>query len=111
MTTANVFVKVGTTLARVKPEHRERIEAELVKASKVRTPKQHQAARMAVKCSRNYPKFKDGMSTADYVLAYEGQNTLRSLSGSYTSGASFFQPLSTAPQFALPGEVIEEVVA
>lgn len=65
---------------------------------------------------RHYPKFVEGMSTADYVHQYYGLNAARWTPvsfglqrGAYTAGLQFeqlrrqvndfFEPLSTNPQF------------
>ena len=125
MSAPNVFVKVGTTMARVRPENRERIEAALVKASKIPTAKQARANALRGGVSRKYPKFTEGMCAADYVRQFTMLNA-RQTGGGIRSGpflsmydikreeeamAAFFQPLSVAPQFAQSGEVIEEVMA
>lgn len=77
---------------------------------------------------RVYPKFKDGMTVEQYVHAYYGLNSLRwkpcdvgIQRGVYTPDSdyealrqevnAFFQPLSTAPQFAQNDTVVEEVLA
>lgn len=121
MSTANVFVKVGTTTARVHPENREKTQLLLERASKIKSPKQFRAALNAIKCGRNYPKFKEGMSTADYVLSYYDQNYnigLGHFSESRTfrgkaaeTVQDFFEPLSTSPQFAQVDETVEEECA
>ena len=105
-------IRIGTQMYVIKDGRSEtEMKALIAKASKIKSPKQQRAAYNAIKCGRSYPEFKAGMSTADYVKAYEAQNTLRNLTGHYTKAGNFFQPLSTAPQFAQSGEVIEEVMA
>lgn len=74
-----------------------------VEALKTPTVKQARAAALRPAEKRNYPKFKDGMSTAEYVAAYHKTNAMRNL---ITEG--FFQPLSTNPQFTQVGDCIEE---
>jgi hypothetical protein len=122
MTTPNVFVKVGTTMARVKPEHVEATRLLLERASKIPTPKQAHAKALKGGVSRKYPKFEAGQSTARYVREFHMLNA-RMTGGSIVYGPrlsvtdilreeahikDFFEPLSTLPQFAQSDEVIEE---
>lgn len=114
MSTANVFVKVGTTVARVHPENREKTQLLLERANKIKTPKQFRAALNATKCVRQYPKHKDGQSTKRYVEQYYTFNA-NAFGGAYADSkelvADFFAPLSNDDQYAITGpEVIEEAI-
>ena len=97
----------------------------MVDADKVPTCKQARARALMGGVSRQYPKFKNGMSTAEYVRQFAMLNAHQSGGGVVYGRAlstydiarevnwikDFFEPLSTLPQFAKTGEVIEEVMA
>jgi hypothetical protein len=122
MTTPNVFVKVGTTMARVKAENVEATRLLLERASKIPTVKQAHAKALKGGVSRKYPKHQPGQSTARYVRDFHMLNARTTgfgiQRGSFLSVTDilreeahikdFFEPLSTLPQFAQSGEVIEE---
>lgn len=118
MSTPNVFVKVGTTMARVRPENAETVRAALVKASKVPTPKQARARALMGGCGREYPRFVEGTSVEKYVIDYNVLNAKNFLyvpahtarKAAEESAADFFQPLSTHPMFTPSGEVLEETI-
>jgi hypothetical protein len=76
---------------------------------------------------RNYPKFHEGMSPAEYVQYYYALNSMRWVPtafgiqrGAYTAGlqyeqlhkqvVAFFQPLPTLPMFTPSAEVLEETI-
>lgn len=52
--------------------------------------------------ARAFPTYKPGMSTAEYVAAYEGGNHLR-----HAGGATFWQPLNTAPAGLYDGGALD----
>ena len=117
MSTPNVFVKVGTTLAKVKPENTGKYQLLLERASKIKSPKQFRAAVNATKCLRSYPRFVEGTSVEQYVIDYFALNNYTLQGSCLASGlraqargltGAVFQPLSTLPMFAQSGEVLEE---
>jgi hypothetical protein len=112
---ANVFVKVGTTMAKVHPENREKTQLLLERASKIPSVKQFRAAQMRRRDTRVYPKHLDGQSTRRYVEQYYAANA-SILGGMYADPkeqvADFFWPLSNDEQYAITGpEAIEEEIA
>lgn len=125
MSTPNVFIKVGTTMAKVHPDRYTLVKHQLERASKLPTLKQARAAALKGGVSRKYPKFTDGMTVAEYVRQHTMLNARTTgygiRSGSFLSGADvlreqgwiagFFEPLSTAPQYAQVDETIEEEIA
>lgn len=121
MSAPNVFVKVGTTMAKVHPENVDSIRLQLTRASRVPTAKQVQASAMRRKDPRKYPGFAEGATTESYVIAYYAANADRlgpyAFSGKVRSELAtqmvvdFFEQLSTNPQFAQADEAIEEVLA
>jgi hypothetical protein len=121
MSQANAFVKVGTTLARVKPENVEATCLLLERASKVRSPKQFRANLTRRLEKRKYPKHLDGESTQRYVEEYFARNgAVFGLPMGHvnfvrrhireTGFLDFFEPLSEQPQFAQDGIHVEETV-
>ena len=115
-------IRIGTQMYVIKGDRSEAdLKTLIAKASKIRSPKQQRAALNAVKCGRNYPKFKEGDSVKQYVDKYYDANFgigLGRFSDAHTfrgqaeaAVRDFFQPLSTAPQYSQSGEVIEEVLA
>lgn len=120
MTTLNVFVKVGTTMAKVQPVRAVLVKHQLEQASKVKSAKQFRAALQRCKDKREYPPHRPGMSTARYVKAYYSANAnvfggwvadVRMANERATESLlDFFQPLSTNPQFAQDDTVTEESI-
>ena len=119
MSTANVFVKVGTTLARVKPENVESVRLQMERASKVPTPKQARARALMGGVTRKYPRFKEGATAEQYAVDYYALNAeqfkghtvdriRRDAATEMVKG--FFQPLSTVSMFTPSGEVLEETI-
>lgn len=120
MTTPNVFVKVGTTMAKVQPARAALVKHQLEQASKVKSAKQFRAAIQRCKDKREYPAHRPGMSTAQYVKAYYSANA--NVLGGWVSSVrmaneratetllDFFQPLSTTPQFAQADLTTEESI-
>ena len=120
-----VQIQVGSCEALVCPENVEAYTLALQAASKVPTVRQARAKALMGGVSRKYPKFKDGMSTAEYVRAFAMLNTTQTghgiQRGQFLSVADiareenrikdFFEPLSTLPQFASSDEVSEEALA
>ena len=124
-----VAVKVGSTLAWVRPENAEVRKAELERASKVPTVKAARAAALKGGVTRRYPKFKEGMTVAEYTRQYTMLNARQSgsgiMTGTFLAGsdilreqgwiANFFQPLSTRPlstrpMFTPDDTVVEEII-
>ena len=114
-----VQIQVGSCEALVCPENVEAYTLALQAASKVPTVRQARAKALMGGVSRKYPKFKDGMSTAEYVRAFAMLNTTQrgqflsvaDIAREEKAIAAFFAPLSTTPQFAPSDEVLEEVLA
>ena len=115
-------IRIGSQMYVIKDGRSEtEMKALIAKASKIKSPKQQRAAMNAVKCGRNYPKFKEGDSVKQYVEKYYDANfgiglgrfsDERTLRGQAEAAVrDFFQPLSITPQYAQSGEVIEEVMA
>lgn len=101
------------------------VMAQLKKASKLPSPAAARAAVARRTDKRSYPKFAESDSTADYVRAYTMLNARLTGHGLRTGYFlaindikrevawinSFYQPLSTEPQFTPVDEVIAELEA
>lgn len=107
MSTPNVFVKVGTTMAKVQPVRAVLVKHQLEQASKVKTAQQFRAALQRRKDGREYPKHTPGMSTEQYVKAYLVANRNLGLAG---QAEDFFEPLSTNPQYTPLFDGVEESI-
>jgi len=70
MTTPNVFVKVGTTMAKVQPHRQVLVKYQLEQASKIKSVKAFRSALMRKADKREYPRFIEGQTTEQYVEAY-----------------------------------------
>ena len=126
MTTPNVFVKVGTTMAKVQPVRAALVKHQLEQASKVKTAKQFRAALQRCKDKREYPRFVEGQSTEQYVQAYwalngsamglasqwVNRNTVRRpLDGEVQRLINgLYEPLSTNPQYTPLFDGVEESI-
>lgn len=120
-----MFIKHATcTVSTKDPVRAVILLAQLEKASKVPTPKAARAQALKGGGTRKYPKFKDGMTVAEYARQYAMLNARTSghgiQSGAFLSGAdvlreqgwiaNFYEPLSTLPMFTPSSEVLEETI-
>lgn len=124
MTTPNVFVKVGTTMAKVHPDRRVLVKYQLEQASKIKSVKVFRSSVMRKTDKRDYPRFIEGGSTADYVERYWSLNAARfgavteynpRLKHSVLKAgeaarivADLYEPLGTSPQYTPIFDGVEE---
>lgn len=110
-----------TTLVTCKPEHEVAMRLALMVADDIESPRKFRGRVNRGGIGRKYPKFTDGMSTAQYVRefamlnAHKAGYNYRGVALSATDIkreddwiAAFYAPLSTAPQFAPTDVSVEE---
>ena len=120
-----MFIKHETcTVSTKDPVRAVILLAQLEKASKVPTVKAARAAALKGGVTRRYPKFKDGMTVAEYAEQYTMLNARMSghgiRIGAFLSGAdvmrekswiaNFYESLGTLPMFTPDDTVVEETI-
>lgn len=104
-----IQINIGSTKLKARPENESKLRDELAKASKIPSLAQVQAWALRRRDRREYPAYKDGMTTAEYVKNYYAAN-IETFAG-WTLGkerqnkaadlvSEFFSPLSSGTKQA-----------